>query len=184
MPSFLSARTSKAVKLITSLFFCYHVAAVGAVNFPPNTALSRYVYRPFSYYIALFAQNQSWDMFDTIPYDHKLTIEVLTQDAQGKNLVLSPFTPRLVENDPRLSTLFYRLYPSSNACEECWSKYILGMCNRLKGEIGKKLEINPQQVSFSLNFVRDQLRSLEQIRNSGILSDKVVMARGPVSCMQ
>ncbi len=165
-------------KNLAAFFFCYHMLAIAAVNFPDGNVLHNTLLFPFGRYLALTGQLQSWDMFDSKPNDAKFEVEAFIVDANLQETQVGPLIPGLREMGPhlKLTSFFYRIHPGAEASAPFWNTYVANLCRDVQRARG------PGRTTLWVDFISYQLRSLEQIRADGVLSEKSVATRGPVTC--
>jgi hypothetical protein len=166
------------LRLLAALALSYQALAVAAANFPRDTALSWLVTAPFSAYLTATEQWQSWDMFDTIPYDHRFTVRAFAAGKDGVEREIGPLLPGLApfREVLRLHILFYRLYPGSPLAPAYWTTYARRLCAAARAA-------DPSVAQVRLSFESERLRGLAEIREDGRLANPVATARGPVDCL-
>lgn len=169
---------SAAFRKLAALFFCYHVLAIAAVNFPEGNVLHDLLLRPFAKYLELTGQLQAWDMFDSKPDDQRFEVAAFVVDSANRETTVGPIVPGLKPFTPslKLTTFFYRVHPGSPWSDPFWRRYTQRLCRAVR------LARGPEPVVLWVDFVSHRLRTLEQIRADGVLSEKTVATRGPVPC--
>ncbi len=167
-----------AIKNLAALFFCYHVLAIAAANFPDGNVLRDVVMAPFDNYLTLTGQLQSWDMFDSKPSDEKFEVTAFVVDEKQHETKVGPIVPGLGDYSPRLvlSSFFYRLHPAADEPEKFWITYTTRLCRAVQGSMGLSHK------TLWVDFISYRLRTLDEIRANGVLSKKSVVTRGPVAC--
>ena len=174
----------RILKIFASLAFSYQALAIAAVNFPADTALTPAVLAPFSAYLTATGQWQSWDMFDTIPYDHRFAVKAVAVDAEGRETRLGPLLPGLRPYDGtlRTQTFFYRIYPGSEAAVQFWQTYARRLCAAANAAARQRQ--TAAVTAVRVEFDADRTRALADIRADEVVSNPVTATRGPVFCEQ
>ncbi len=170
-------------RFFAALFFCYHLLAIAAINFPAESNLRETLLRPFWNYFRISAQWQGWDMFDTKPNDAEFEIEAFVVDANNKEQKIGPLIPGLKEFHPtlKLTSLFYRLYPGAENSDRQWGTYSARLCQAAVAA-QKARGLNAPPYKIFVDFISYRIRSLEDIRRDAVMSEKTVTSRGPVAC--
>lgn len=170
---------------LASCFFCFQAIALVAENFPKNTLVSTAILKPFSEYIALTTQWQSWDMFDTIPYDAQFTVKAFASDENNKETELGAVLPNLESIEQfttklRLHSFFYRIYPGSRSSDQYWQTYAKRLC--VAAQKFAKENNKPPVKKIFVDFDTQRLRSLADIRRDGAIAYAHKESRGPFIC--
>ena len=172
----------RSLRACIAVIFSFQALAILAANFPPGTALTNVVLAPFSAYLTATEQWQTWDMFDTIPYDRAFTVKAFAVDVNGKETEVGPILPGLTPFTPdlRTQTFFYRIYPGTGASNQYWETYAQRLCAAAKADASSRQM--PQVATMYVDFISDRLRSLAEIRNDLVLSRRTTASRGPFQC--
>jgi hypothetical protein len=161
------------------MFLIYQTLAMAASSIPRSSGLSQYALKPFADFLTWTTQWQTWDMFVTIPYDHRFIVRAYAIDDSGNKHEIGPILPGLkpFEETLRIQTFFYRIYPGSNASLKFWETYANRLCASAKAAL---TNLNIKQVS--VDFVSDRTRTLTHIQRDGKLTKTITSPRGPHDC--
>ncbi|HEX4338078.1 MAG TPA: hypothetical protein VH062_19345 [Polyangiaceae bacterium] len=168
----------RALRIAICAALTFHLAAITVSNLPANTPFGAAIYRPFAWYLTPTGLWQTWDMFTTIPHFLDLDGKLVTADENGVVSRRGPLLPGFARfaRTVRVQGTFMRLAFSADSYTSYTRRYRAAICRALLTERHGA----PTQVGFEL--IAKELRSLDDIRKDGRISQPKTYTFGPTPC--
>lgn len=168
----------RVIRIAICSALVFHLAAVTFSNIPATTALGAGIHRPFAWYLGPTGLWQTWDMFTTIPHFFDLDGRLVVVDENGKESRRGPLLPGFARfmRTVRIQGTFMRLAFSSDLYDSYTNRYRSAVCRALLAER------HGAQTSVGFELLAQELRSVDDIRKDGRISQLKTYNFGPATC--
>ena len=155
-----------------------HALAVAASQVPQESALGAAVRGFVSPYLAVTGTWQSWDMFDAAPRYHGYRVELIALMPDGTTRPFPPLLPNLAAETTQVRDRTFFIRTVGGSFQQYFAGYAHGACDAVHRVTG----VRPDSVRVRQYI--EVLRSLEQVRATGVIADERTTDSSTVTCLK